>query len=131
MHAASSYAHTGIAIERILLSAILALWGYALRRPTGDEAKARALVAAVFRNVPVLDSGGRAATTTFMERGIGDALITFENEAEMIAKEFGHGGFEVVYPSVSIRANLPVAVVDSVVDKKGTRQAAEDYLRYL
>ncbi len=109
----------------------LALWGYALRQPGGDATKARALVAGAFRNVPVLDSGGRAATTTFMERGIGDVLVTFENEAEMIAKEFGHGGFEVVYPSVSIRADLPVAIVDTVVDKKHTREAAEDYLRYL
>jgi sulfate transport system substrate-binding protein len=109
----------------------LALWGYALRQPGGDDAKAHALVAGAFRNVPVLDSGGRAATTTFMERGIGDVLVTFENEAEMIAKEFGHGGFEVVYPGVSIRADLPVALVDTVVDKKHTRAAAEDYLRYL
>ncbi|HEY0230656.1 MAG TPA: sulfate ABC transporter substrate-binding protein [Dokdonella sp.] len=109
----------------------LALWGYALRQPGGDDVKARALVTGTFRNVPVLDSGGRAATTTFMERGIGDVLVTFENEAEMIAKEFGHGGFEVVYPTVSIRADLPVALVDTVVDKKHTRAAAEDYLRYL
>ena len=109
----------------------LALWGYALRQPGGDDTKARTLVAGAFRNVPVLDSGGRATTTTFMERGIGDVLVTFENEAEMIAKEFGHGGFEVVYPSVSIRADLPVALVDTVIDKKHTREAATDYLRYL
>lgn len=109
----------------------LALWGYALKQPGGDEAKARALVAGVFRNIPVLDSGGRAATTTFLERGIGDVLVTFENEAGLVAKEFGQGGFEVVYPAPSIRADLPVAVVDTVVDKKGARQAAEEYLRYL
>ncbi|UXY15908.1 sulfate ABC transporter substrate-binding protein [Chitiniphilus purpureus] len=109
----------------------LAAWGYALRQPGGNDAKARAFVAGLFKNVPVLDAGGRAATTTFMQRQIGDVLVTFENEAEMIAREFGRGGFEVVYPSVSIDADLPVAVVDKVVDKKGTRRAAEEYLKYL
>ncbi|HSC80714.1 MAG TPA: sulfate ABC transporter substrate-binding protein [Chitinolyticbacter sp.] len=109
----------------------LAAWGYAARLPGGNDAKARDFVTALFKNVPVLDSGGRAATTTFMQRQIGDVLITFENEAEMIAREFGRGGFEVVYPSISIDADLPVAVVDKVVDKKGTRKAAEEYLKYL
>ncbi|GLS05597.1 sulfate ABC transporter substrate-binding protein [Chitiniphilus shinanonensis] len=109
----------------------LAAWGYALKQPGGNDAKARSFVSALFANVPVLDSGGRAATTTFMQRNIGDVLVTFENEAEMIAREFGRGGFEVVYPSVSIDADLPVAVVDKVVDKKGTRKAAEEYLKYL
>ncbi|GAA5785368.1 sulfate ABC transporter substrate-binding protein [Chitiniphilus shinanonensis] len=109
----------------------LAAWGYALKQPGGNDAKARGFVSALFANVPVLDSGGRAATTTFMQRNIGDVLVTFENEAEMIAREFGRGGFEVVYPSVSIDADLPVAVVDKVVDKKGTRKAAEEYLKYL
>ncbi|TJZ70725.1 sulfate ABC transporter substrate-binding protein [Chitiniphilus eburneus] len=109
----------------------LAAWGYALKQPGGNDAKARGFVSSLFANVPVLDSGGRAATTTFMQRNIGDVLVTFENEAEMIAREFGRGGFEVVYPSVSIDADLPVAVVDKVVDKKGTRKAAEEYLKYL
>ncbi|BCL76622.1 sulfate ABC transporter substrate-binding protein [Jeongeupia sp. HS-3] len=109
----------------------LAAWGYALKQPGGNDAKARDFVTGVFKNVPVLDAGGRAATTTFMQRNIGDVLVTFENEAEMIAREFGRGGFEVVYPSISIDADLPVAVVDKVVDKKGTRKAAEAYLQYL
>ncbi|WP_432723501.1 sulfate ABC transporter substrate-binding protein [Jeongeupia wiesaeckerbachi] len=109
----------------------LAAWGYAAKQPGGNDAKARDFVTGVFKNVPVLDAGGRAATTTFMQRNIGDVLVTFENEAEMIAREFGRGGFEVVYPSVSIDADLPVAVVDKVVDKKGTRKAAEEYLKYL
>ncbi|WP_035060547.1 sulfate ABC transporter substrate-binding protein [Andreprevotia chitinilytica] len=109
----------------------LAAWGYALKQPGGNETKAREFVTGLFKNVPVLDSGGRAATTTFMQRNIGDVLVTFENEAEMIAREFGRGGFEVVYPSISIDADLPVAVVDKVVDKKGTRKVAEEYLKYL
>jgi sulfate transport system substrate-binding protein len=109
----------------------LAAWAYALQQPGGNEQKAREFVTALLRNVPVLDSGGRAATTTFMQRQIGDVLLTFENEAEMIAREFGRGQFEVVYPSVTLRAEPPVAVVDKVVDKKGTRKLAEDYLRYL
>lgn len=109
----------------------LAAWGYAQRQPGGSEQKAREFVAALFRNVPVLDTGGRGATTTFMQRNIGDVLVTFENEAEMIAREFGRGRFEVVYPSISIEAELPVALVDKVVDKKGTRKQAEEYLKYL
>ncbi|WP_293936481.1 sulfate ABC transporter substrate-binding protein [Iodobacter sp.] len=109
----------------------LAAWGYAAKLPGGNDAKAREFVASVFKNVPVLDAGGRAATTTFMQRQIGDVLVTFENEAEMIAKEFGRGNFEVVYPSVSIEAEPPVAIVDKVVDKKGTRKQAEEYLKYL
>ncbi|WP_374349372.1 sulfate ABC transporter substrate-binding protein [Chitinimonas sp.] len=109
----------------------LAAWGYALRQPGGNEQKARDFVGALLKNVPVLDSGGRAATTTFMQRQIGDALLTFENEAEMIAREFGRGQFEIIYPSLSIRAEPPVAVVDKVVDKKGTRKIAEDYLKFL
>ena len=79
----------------------------------------------------MLDTGGRAATTTFIQNQIGDVLVTFENEAEMIAREFGRGSFEVVYPSVSAEAEPPVAVVDKVVDKKGTRAEAEAYLKYL
>ncbi|WP_028452684.1 sulfate ABC transporter substrate-binding protein [Chitinilyticum aquatile] len=109
----------------------LAAWGYALKQPGGNEQKAQEFVSGMFRNVPVLDAGGRAATTTFMQRKIGDVLVTFENEAEMIAREFGRGEFEVVYPSISIDADLPVAVVDKVVDKKGSRKAAEEYLKYL
>ena len=81
--------------------------------------------------MPVLDTGGRGATTTFMTNHIGDVLVTFENEAEMIAREFGRDQFEVVYPSVSAEAEPPVSVVDKVVDKKGTRAVAEEYLKYL
>ncbi|QNM97343.1 sulfate ABC transporter substrate-binding protein [Chitinimonas koreensis] len=109
----------------------LAAWGYALRQPGGNPQKAAEFVGAILKNVPVLDSGGRAATTTFMQRQIGDVLLTFENEAEMIAREFGRGGFEVVYPSLSVRAEPPVTVVDKVVDKKGTRKEAEAYLKFL
>ncbi|MGL4602991.1 MAG: sulfate ABC transporter substrate-binding protein [Iodobacter sp.] len=109
----------------------LAAWGYAAKLPGGNEAKAREFVGSIFKNIPVLDAGGRAATTTFMQRQIGDVLVTFENEAEMIAKEFGRGNFEVVYPSVSIEAEPPVALIDKVVDKKGTRKQAEEYLKYL
>ncbi|GAB3268608.1 sulfate ABC transporter substrate-binding protein [Chitinimonas naiadis] len=109
----------------------LAAWGYALKQPGGNPQKAAEFVGTILKNVPVLDSGGRAATTTFMQRQIGDVLLTFENEAEMIAREFGRGQFEVIYPSLSIRAELPVTVVDKVVDKKGTRKVAEEYLRFL
>ncbi|BBH11030.1 sulfate ABC transporter substrate-binding protein [Chromobacterium haemolyticum] len=109
----------------------LAAWGYALKQPGGNEAKAQDLVGKIFKNVPVLDGGGRAATTTFMQRQIGDVLVTFENEAEMIAREFGRGGFEVVYPSLSVLAENPVSVVDKVVDRKGSRKQAEAYLQYL
>ncbi|KMN82399.1 sulfate transport system substrate-binding protein [Chromobacterium alkanivorans] len=109
----------------------LAAWGYALKQPGGNEAKAQDLVGRIFKNVPVLDGGGRAATTTFMQRQIGDVLVTFENEAEMIAREFGRGGFELVYPSLSVLAENPVSVVDKVVDRKGSRKQAEAYLQYL
>ena len=109
----------------------LAAWGAGLKQPGGSEAKARALVTGIFKNVPVLDGGGRAATTTFMQRQIGDVLVTFENEAELIAREFGRGSFEIVYPPLSVLAENPVAIVDKVVDKKGTRKQAEDYLRFL
>lgn len=108
----------------------LSAWGYVLKTG-GDEAAAREFVGKLFRQVPVLDTGGRAATTTFMQNQIGDVLVTFENEAEMIAREFGRGEFEVVYPSVSVQAEPPVAVVDKVVDKKGTRTEAVAYLKYL
>nr|WP_276583676.1 sulfate ABC transporter substrate-binding protein [Pseudomonas sp. RIT-PI-AD] len=108
----------------------LSAWGYVLKNG-GDEAKAKAFVGDLFKHAPVLDTGGRAATTTFIQNQIGDVLITFENEAEMIAREFGRGSFEVVYPSVSAEAEPPVSVVDKVVDKKGTRKTAEAYLNYL
>lgn len=109
----------------------LSAWGYALKQPAGNDTKARDFVAGLFKNVPVLDTGGRAATTTFMQRQIGDVLVTFENEAEMISREFGRGNFEVVYPSTSILVEPPVSVVDTVVDKKGTRKAAQAYLDFL
>ena len=108
----------------------LSAWGYVLKQG-GDENKAKDFVGKLFKQAPVLDTGGRAATTTFMTNQIGDVLVTFENEAEMIAREFGRGSFEVVYPSVSAEAEPPVAVVDKVVDKKGTRKEAEAYLKYL
>lgn len=108
----------------------LSAWSYVLKNG-GDEQAARDFVGKLFKQAPVLDTGGRAATTTFMQNQIGDVLVTFENEAEMIAREFGRGGFEVVYPSVSAEAEPPVTVVDKVVDKKGTRKEAEAYLKYL
>ena len=108
----------------------LSAWGYVLKNG-GDEAKARAFLGKMFKQVPVLDTGGRAATTTFMTNQIGDVLVTFENEAEMIAREFGRDQFEVIYPSVSAEAEPPVTVVDKVVDKKGTREVAQAYLEYL
>lgn len=106
-------------------------WSWALRQPGGNEAKAQEYVTALFKNVPVLDSGGRGATTTFLQRGLGDVLVTFENEAELIAAEFGRGGFEVVYPSLSLAAEPPVSIVDRVVDKRASRAAAQAYLEYL
>jgi len=109
----------------------LAAWGYALRQPGGSEATARDYVGKLFKNVPVLDSGARGATTTFTERGIGDVLIAWENEALLAVKELGPDKFEVVAPSVSVLAEPPVAVVDKVADKRGTRAVAEAYLQYL
>ncbi len=109
----------------------LAAWGYALRQPGGTEAKARDFVGALFKNVPVLDSGARGSTTTFVERGIGDVLISWENEAFLAVKELGPDKFEIVVPSVSILAEPPVTVVDKVVDKRGTREVAKAYLDYL
>ena len=108
----------------------LAAWGYALKKQ-GGEAQAQDFVTRLFANVPVLDGGGRGATTTFTQRGIGDALITFENEAILIGKEIGGDQFDIVYPTLSIEAAAPVAVVDKVVDKRGTRKVAEAYLRFL
>jgi len=107
----------------------LAAWGSALKSGS-NPAQARELVTRIFGNVPVFDGGGRAATTTFAQRNIGDALATFESEVPLILKEFG-GDFDVVYPSTSILAENPVSVVDKVVDRKGTRKQAEAYLKYL
>lgn len=109
----------------------LAAMGYALKANNQDEAKARSLVQSILRNVPVFENGGRAATTTFVQRQIGDVLVTFENEAHLAAKQFGAGQFEVVYPSYSILMESPVAVVDAVVDKRGTREVATAYLQGL
>lgn len=109
----------------------LAAWGYALKAPGGSEAKAREFVTALFKNVPVLDSGARGSTTTFVERGIGDVFISWENEAFLAVKELGPDKFEIVVPSVSILAEPPVTVVDKVVDKRGTRDVATAYLQYL
>jgi len=108
----------------------LAAWGYAQRKYGGD-AQAQAFVGKLFANVPVLDSGARGATTTFVERGMGDVLLAWENEALLALKEFGPDKFEIVAPSVSILAEPPVAVVDKVVDKRGTRAVAQAYLEYL
>ncbi len=109
----------------------LAAYGYALRQPGGDDAKARDFIAKLFRQVPVLDSGARGATVTFADRGIGDVLLAWENEAHLALKEFGADKFDIVYPPTSILAEPPVAVVDKVVDKRGTRKVAEAYLEHL
>jgi sulfate/thiosulfate transport system substrate-binding protein len=109
----------------------LAAWGYALRQPGGSEAKARAFVTDIFKRVPVLDSGARGSTTTFVQRGIGDVFLSWENEAILAVNELGKDKLEIVYPSVSILAEPPVTVVDKVVDKKGTRAVAQAYLEYL
>ena len=108
----------------------LAAWGYQLRK-TGSEDKARDFVRAIFANVPVLDSGARGSTTTFVERGIGDVFISWENEAFLALKELGPDKFEIVVPSVSILAEPPVALVDKVADKRGTREVATAYLQFL
>jgi sulfate transport system substrate-binding protein len=109
----------------------LAAWGYALKQPGGDDTKAQAFVEKLYKNVPVLDSGARGSTTTFVERGIGDVLVTWENEALLSVKELGKGKFEIVVPSVSILTEPPVTVVDKVADKHGTRAVAEAYLKEL
>ena len=125
----------------------LAAWGYVLHQELGDlkklkdptakaevdqaQAKAKAFVRRLLANVPVLDSGARAATTTFVERGIGDVLLSWENEAHLAVNELGKGQYEIVTPSLSILAEPPVAVVDKVVDKHGTRAVAEAYLKFL
>ncbi|HYO81807.1 MAG TPA: sulfate ABC transporter substrate-binding protein [Bryobacteraceae bacterium] len=109
----------------------LAAWGYAMHTWNGDEARARELLAAIYRNVPVLDSGARAATTTFAQRGIGDVLLSWENEALMALREFGPHKLELVAPSVSVLAEPPVAVVDTVAAERGTTHLATEYLKFL
>ena len=109
----------------------LGAWGYVLGKTGKSEAKAKEFVAALYKNVPVLDSGARGSTTTFVERNIGDVLIAWENEAFLALKEFGADKFEIAVPSVSILAEPPVTVVDKVVDKHGTRAVAQAYLEYL
>lgn len=109
----------------------LAAWGYALKKNGNDEAKAKEFVTRLYKNVPVLDSGSRGATTTFVQRGLGDVLIAWENEAFLSLKEFGSDKFEIVNPTISILAEPPVSVVDKVVDEKGTREPATEYLQYL
>ncbi|MGD9536237.1 MAG: sulfate ABC transporter substrate-binding protein [Alphaproteobacteria bacterium] len=109
----------------------LAAYAFALRQPGGDESKARDFVAALYKNVPVLDTGARGSTITFVQRGIGDVLITWENEAHLALKELGPDKLDIVLPSLSVLAEPTVAVVDSVVDRRGTRAAAEAYLKYL
>ena len=109
----------------------LAAWGYALKQPGANDKTAQEFVGKLLRNAPLFASGGRDATTSFMQRRIGDVLVSFESEAELIAKEFGKGEFDVVYPSLSILTEFPVALVEKVVDKKGTRKQAQAYLDYL
>jgi len=109
----------------------LAAWAYALKQKGGNEAKAKAFIKELFAHVPVLDSGARGATTTFVQRGQGDVLLAWENEAFLAVNELGKDKFEIVVPSVSILAEPPVSVVDKVVDRKGTRKLAEEYLKYL
>lgn len=108
----------------------LAAWGFAIKNYKSEES-AKGFVKALFKNVPVLDGGGRGATTTFTQRNVGDVLVTFENEAILLDKEVGGDQFDIVYPSLSIDAPAPVTVVDKVVDKKGTRKVATAYLEYL
>jgi sulfate transport system substrate-binding protein len=109
----------------------LAAWAWALKQPGGNEQQAKELVAGIFRNVPVLDAGARGSLTTFVERGLGDVLVAWENEALLAVGELGRDRFEIVYPSLSILAEPPVAVVDKGVDKRGTRLTAQAYLDYL
>ena len=107
----------------------LAAWGYALKK-YGSADKAKAFVADIYKNVPVLDTGARGSTVTFVERGVGDVLLAWENEAHLALKEFGADKFEIVAPPLSILAEPPLAVVDAVADRKGTRAAADAYLKY-
>jgi sulfate/thiosulfate-binding protein len=109
----------------------LAAWSWALHQPGGNDATAKAYMAKLFKNVPVLDTGARGATTTFVQRGIGDVLLAWENEALLAIKELGPGKVEVVVPSISILAEPSVTVVDKVVLRRGTREVATEYLNYL
>jgi sulfate transport system substrate-binding protein len=109
----------------------LAAWAFALRKFGGDEARVKDFVKALYANVPVLDSGARGSTTTFVERGIGDVLLSWENEAFLAVERLGQGNLEIVVPRLSILAEPPVAVVDAVADRRGTRAVAEAYLRHL
>lgn len=109
----------------------LAAWGFALKQPGASDKTAQEFVGKLLKNAPLFASGGRDATTSFMQRKIGDVLVSFESEAELIAKEFGKGEFDVVYPSLSILTEFPVALIEKVVDKKGTRKQAQAYLDYL
>jgi len=109
----------------------LAAWGYALKKNGGDARKAQDFVAALFKNVPVLDSGARGSLITFTERGVGDVFISWENEAYLATKELGPDKFQIVTPSLSILAEPPVSVVDRNADRKGTREVAAAYLQYL
>lgn len=109
----------------------LGAWGYALKKSGGDESKAKDFITKMYKNVPVLDSGARGSTTTFVERGIGDVLIAWENEVLLGAKDLGQDKFEIVIPSTSILCEPTVSIVDKVVDKKGTRAVAQAYLEYL
>lgn len=109
----------------------LAAWGYALKHNKGDQAAAREFVTRLYKNAPVLDSGARGSTTTFIQRGIGDVLITWENEAFLAVEKLGKGQVQIVVPSLSIRCEPPVAVMDKVADRHGTREVATAYLEYL
>ncbi len=109
----------------------LAAWAFALKKNNGSEEKARRFVADLFRNVPVLDSGARGSTITFVRRGMGDVLLAWENEAHLAINELGRNAFEIVTPSISILAEPPVCIVDKVVDRRGTRAVAQAYLEYL
>jgi sulfate/thiosulfate transport system substrate-binding protein len=109
----------------------LAAWGHAMEKHGGDEEKAREFVSALYRNVPVLDSGARAATTTFVQRKMGDVLLSWENEAHLARKEFPGDGLEIVIPPLTVKAEPPVALVDGAVDRRGTRDAAQAYLEFL
>lgn len=109
----------------------LAAWAWAMKQPGGNDVTAESFVKKLYKNVPVLDSGARAATVTFVERGIGDVLLAWENEAYLAVKQLGPDKFDVIAPSLSILAEPPVSIVDKVVDKHGTRKVAEEYLRYL
>src|ERR1700690_1055294 len=109
----------------------LAAWGYALKKNSGDEKKAQEFVTRVYKNVPVLDSGARGSTTTFVQRGIGDVLLSWENEAYLALNQLGKDKFEIVTPSISILAEPPVSIVDKVAAKHGTTEVAKAYLQFL